>query len=154
MSKKQDLIAALECKKPCGAVPIWELEFHAWEKFASKAVIVGREFESLSSSQQEWALYTNAETMHAVAEKLNFASLTVPNSYWEIALAEPACFWLPENARYRQIEVLHKLIGGCLLLVGICGGVLGMPASAEYVEFAYKLHDRTEDKRRTVMVIK
>ena len=27
MSKRDDMIAALECREPAGAVPIWEIEF-------------------------------------------------------------------------------------------------------------------------------
>lgn len=145
MSKKEDFITALQCEKPSQAIPIWELEFQAWDHFSNKSVVVGKEFKALSSEQQNRAMRDNAEIFLQVSEELHFAGLTVPNSYWEIAPGVPSYFWLPEDARYRQIEILRDLAPDDLLLVGVSGGVIAMPSSEDYVEFAYRLHDQPDE---------
>jgi uroporphyrinogen decarboxylase len=145
LSKKDDFITALQCGKDSQAVPIWELEFQAWDNFSDNAVVVGTEFQALSPERQDKALHDNAEIFLRVSEELHFAGLTVPNSYWEIAPGTPSYFWLPEKARYRQIEILRDLAPDDLLMVGVSGGVMAMPSSDDYVEFAYRLHDQPDE---------
>ena len=53
MNKKENLIAAFEHKQPESAVPIWELEFHPWDAMSGKHVILGKEFEDLSSKKKK-----------------------------------------------------------------------------------------------------
>lgn len=48
-TKKDDMIAALEKRQPAGAVPIWEIEFQAWDSASGKHVVLGREFGQYSS---------------------------------------------------------------------------------------------------------
>ena len=52
MNKRADMRAALERRKPDGAVPIWELEFQAWDAASGQHLILGREFEALSPAEQ------------------------------------------------------------------------------------------------------
>ena len=142
---KEDMKAALECRQPSQAVPIWEIEFHPWDQASSRHVILGEEFAALSPADQHKALYANAEILLSVAESLNFAALSVPTSYWEIAPGAPAYYWLPGEARFRQVEVLQEVGVGDLMLVGGSGGVMAMPGASNYVEFAYKLFDAPEE---------
>ena len=71
------MIAALKSRQPDSVVPIWELHFHLWDQASGKHLVVGREFESLSSLEKEKALQENAEIMVSVAEKLHFAAVTM-----------------------------------------------------------------------------
>lgn len=145
MTPRDDLIAALERRQPAGAVPVWELEFQAWDTASGKHVVLGHEFASLSRGEQERALVDNAEIMLRVSQEMHYAAVTAPNAYWEIAPGVAAYYWLPEEFRFRQMEVLHKLAPADLMLVAGIGGVLAMPAANEYVEFSYKLYDAPEE---------
>ena len=137
--------AALEGRQPPGAVPIWEIEFHAWDGASGRHVILGQEFAALSPAEQEKALYANAEILISVSHDLHYAALTVPGGYWEVSPGTPAYYWLPGEARYRQIEVLYEIGVGDLMLVAGSGGVMAMPGATNYVEFAYKLFDAPQE---------
>ena len=91
------MVAALERRQPItgSAVPIWELEFHIWEKFSGHTLMLGREFEKLTAKEKDIALNKNAEIFVEVSKQLNFAAITVPGGYWEIAPSKPAYFWFP-----------------------------------------------------------
>ena len=145
MTKRDDLFAAMECRTPPSAVPVWELEFHAWDAASGRHVVVGREFESLTAAEGERALHANAEIFLSVCERMHYAALTVPNNYWEIAPGEPAYLWLPPEARRRQVEVLAGEKPADLTLAAVTGGVIGMPGAKNYVEFCYKLFDAPEE---------
>ena len=149
MSAKDDMRAALGRQQPAGAVPIWEIEFHAWEHAWQAApqqhVVFGEEFIGLSALEQERALHTNAEILLAVSEQLSFAALTVPNRYWEIAPGTPAYYWLPPEARMHQIDLLREVSADRVMLVAGSGGVMAMPDADSYVEFCYKLFDAPEE---------
>ena len=145
MTKRDDLFAAMECRTPPSAVPVWELEFHAWDAAFGRHVVVGREFESLTAAEGERALHANAEIFVSVCERMHYAALTVPNNYWEIAPGEPAYLWLPPEARRRQVEVLAGEKPADLTLAAVTGGVIGMPGAKNYVEFCYKLFDAPEE---------
>ena len=144
MSRKEDMQAALEGRQPAGAVPIWELEFHLWDQASSEKFFIGNEFSRLSTSERESALHTNAKIMIATARELGFAALTVPGSYWEVAPSIPAYYWLPEEDCFRQVEALNKVGVEDIMLVANVGGVIHMPSSENYVEFAYQLFDDPE----------
>jgi uroporphyrinogen decarboxylase len=137
--------AALERRQPSGAVPIWELEFHAWDQVTGQHIVLGQEFCALSPKEQVRALQTNANILLSAAQALNHAALTVPGNYWEIAPGEPAYFWLPPEARWRQIEVLVEEKDEDLMLVAGSGGVLSMPGASNYVEFCYQLFDAPQE---------
>jgi hypothetical protein len=143
--RKEDLRAALERRQPSGAVPIWELEFHAWDQVTGQHIVLGSEFCALSPAEQERALEANAEMLLSAAQDLHHAALTVPGNYWEIAPGEPAFYWLPPEARFRQIELLRKVGKGDLMLVAGSGGVMSMPGASSYVEFCYQLFDAPEE---------
>lgn len=136
-----DMRAALECRQPKKIVPVWDIHFHCWDSASGKHIVVGQEFESLSLTKQEQALANNAEIMLSVAEKFHFSAITIPDSYWEIAPGEPTYYWLPKEARLTLMSLLRKIANPDLMLFAAVGGVLGMPGSAEYVDFCYKLFD-------------
>jgi len=145
MSKPDDMIAALEAREPAGAVPIWELEFHLWDSFSGRHVVLGREFEGLSNAEQEKALYTNAEIIISVCRELNFAAVTVPGCYWYEAPGRLAYYCLPDEARIQQTKILRRMATDEFMLVGAISAVLYIPFSEEYEEFCYKLFDAPQE---------
>jgi uroporphyrinogen decarboxylase len=141
MGKRDDLKAALERRTPAGAVPIWEIEFHAWDAASGKHVVLGHEFEALSPGDQEKALAANAEIMLTVAAEMEYAALTVPNAYWNQAPGQLAYYCLPGDTRFRQTAVLRDLAPPDLVLVALTGGIIGSNYSPE---FCYRLVDDPE----------
>jgi hypothetical protein len=143
-SAKHDLIDALNNCTPSVAVPLWEIEFQAWNAVTSRKVIFGSAFAKLTAAEQETALHINAEELIETSCKWGYAALTVPGPYWELSPGEPAFYWLPHESRVKQIQLMKKLAGDRLMLVGATGGVLGMPSSRNYVEYCYTLIDAPE----------
>ena len=138
---KSHIVDAFEKRKSGGAVPVWELEFHAWDAAAGRHVVLGHEFEALTSAEQERALHENAEIMLSVAAEMGWAALTVPGGYWDEAPGKLAYFCLPEAARYRQMEVLKKLAPDDLMLVASATGVL---SANYYEEFCLRMFEEPE----------
>jgi uroporphyrinogen decarboxylase len=126
-------------------VPLWELEFHGWELFAGRPFRVGSDFVRLSPGEQEHALHENAGIIAEVSEILDFAAVTVPGEYWEIAPGHAAYYWLPGEARLEQIRLLQKAMGERVTLVAGCPAVLAMPGADEYMEFATTLMERPRE---------
>ena len=148
MSNKKDLFSRairLEEPAPGSRVPIWELEFHGWNHFSDRPLIVGTAFNALSSQEKKHALHQNAEVIADVSELLNFSAVTVPGGYWEIAPGHPAYYWLPEKERLEQIRLLQKAMGDRIMLVAGNPAVLAMPGADEYMEFAYTLMERPHE---------
>lgn len=145
MTKKDDLIAALTNRQPEGKVPLWELEFHLWDKFSGRRLILGEEYQRLTAREKELALAHNAEIFISVSERLHFSALTMPSMYWEIGQGNPAYYWLPEDGRDRQAETLRRLAPPDLMLVANCSALLGIPMGDDYVPFAYRLFDAPEE---------
>lgn len=145
MTKKEDMIAALSNEQPVGMVPVWELEFHLWDQMSGRHLIIGQEFQYLTSAEKKRTLYKNAEIFLLVSENLHFTALTLPSQFWEIGPGVPAYYWLPDEWRYRQAKVLRQMAPSDLMLVANCSSVLGMPMGDDYVEFAYKLFDAPEE---------
>jgi uroporphyrinogen decarboxylase len=135
----------LDAPVPGEMIPLWELEFHGWEHFSDRPLVVGTEFAGLSRKEQGTALHRNAEVIAGVSEQLGFSAVTVPGGYWEIAPGHPAFYWLPEGAREEQIRLLGDLLGGTVMLAAGCPAVLAMPDAGEYLEFAYTLMERPEE---------
>ena len=143
---KDNMIAALECREPENYVPIWEIEFQAWDNLSGKHLILGREFEKLSQKEKENAIYTNAEIIIETSKQLHFAALTVVGSYWEIAPGEPSYYWLPGDWRKKQNNLLRQYCEkeGIAAVIA-CGGLIGMPGSGDsYLDFCYRLMDEPE----------
>lgn len=141
MGKRADMQAALGRQAPSGAVPLWEIEFQAWDAASGKHVILGHEFEALSPAAQEKAMYANAEILLAVSAELHFAALTGPNAYWNQAPGQLAYYCLPGDTRFRQMQILRELAPKELMLIGTTGGILGADYSPE---FCYRLVDDPE----------
>ena len=139
MEKTSDMRTVLEKSGKPGAVPLWELEFHLWDKFAETPVPFGSEFVQLSASEQKRMVRSNAEAILCVAERLRFSAVTVPGGYWEAAKGRPAYYWLPEPARFSLTEILAREKPDSLLLVANIGGVLAMPDGDRFVGFSLRL---------------
>jgi hypothetical protein len=118
------MIAALECRAP-QTIPIWELSFHAWDAASGRHIILGEEFAALSPLEQDHALHANAEIIAGVCRKFNYAAVTMPGNYWYQAPNDLAYYILPGETRYRQMKVVHDLVGDDIMLIGNSGGVLG-----------------------------
>jgi uroporphyrinogen decarboxylase len=131
MSGKRDMIAALERKQPEG-VPLWELEFQAWDAASGRHVILGHEFEALSPSGQERAMHANAEILLSVSGELGFAALTSPNAYWHQAPGQLAYYCMPGEARFRQLRILRDMRQDDLMLIATTGGIIGADYSMEF----------------------
>jgi uroporphyrinogen decarboxylase len=136
MGKRDDIVAAFERLTPKSAVPIWELEFQAWDAASGKHVILGHEFEALSPANQEKAMYTNAEIMIAVSAEMEYAALTLPNAYWNSAPGQLAYYCLPGDTRFHQSTILRELAPPDLMLVAFAGGIIETDYSSD---FCYRL---------------
>lgn len=145
MTKKEDLVSALTNRKPDSMVPLWELEFHLWDKVSGRHLILGKEYLELSAKEKETALHQNAEIFLQVCELCNFSALTLPSQFWEIGPGIPAYYWMPEDARIDQAKVLRKISSQDLVLVANCSALLGIPMGEDYVKFAYLLYDSPKE---------
>lgn len=141
---KQSFLQALDLKNQNINTPIWELEFHLWDKFGKGKFMIGADFEKLSSAKKVYALNENVETMCKVAELLSFSAITVPGGYWEVSPGIPAYYYLPDKYRFMQIELLKKDLGENVALVANAGGVMAMPEGHGYVDFSIKLMTEPE----------
>jgi uroporphyrinogen decarboxylase len=142
-----DMRAALACKQPPSAVPVWELEFQAWDNVSGRHLVLGREFAALSAAGKEQTMHANAEIIISVCHRLNFAALTMPTGYWETSPGAPAYYWLEDTDREKQTALLKRLCeaDGILTVVN-CPSLVQMPGSADnYEEFCYMLMDRPEE---------
>lgn len=141
MGRKQDMIAALGRRQPAGAVPVWELEFQAWDAASGKHVVFGHEFEALSDAQQERVMYANAEIMLSVSDEMGYAALTSPNAYWEQGPGQLAYYCMPGDTRFRQLEILRELAPADLMLISTAVAII----AADYsMEFCCRLVDDPE----------
>ena len=139
MSKKDDLKAALECRQPAGAVPIWELHFHCWEQASGRHFVGRPEFDTLSAAERKTALASNADIIIEVAENLHYAGVTIPDTPWD------CIYTLPMEARIELAQLLSRTAGDDFMIVASCPGIIGMPGSHEYIDFSYKLFDAPEE---------
>lgn len=139
MMNKSLFLDALDKKNRSGMPPLWELEFHLWGKFGKGRFCVGFDFEKLSHAQKERALQENVETMAAVCDLLSFSAVTAPGGYWEVAPGIPAWYYLPEEYRLRQIDLMKRHLGDDVAIVVNVGGVMAMPEAHEYMDFSIKL---------------
>ncbi len=142
--KSRVLADTFELYKTPDVVPIWELEFHAWDSFSREHIIVGNEFTQLTAKEQEFALHQNADIIAHVAEELSYFGVTVPGGYWEQSPGHPAFWWLPEPARFQQIEYLQHSLDDVMLITG-SAGVMAMPDATEYMDFSVKMFEHPEE---------
>jgi uroporphyrinogen decarboxylase len=132
MTARDDMIAALRHQQPATAVPIWEIEFQAWDAASGGHVVLGKEFEALSTAEKETALYRNAEILLRVSAEMHFAALSTPSGYWNQAPGQLAYYVLPEDWRFEQMRALRKLAGDGIMLTANTGGILGANYSEEW----------------------
>lgn len=153
MAGRDRFLAALAGREP-DHVPLWEIEFHLFDRFAERPLILGPAFAALSPAGQERALRQNAETMVEVATRLGHSALTCPGGYWEVAPGVAAYFWLPGDAPWRQLAHLRSVAGARLALVAYIQGMLMPPTSAgSYQEFCYRLFDAPAEIEREAAAV-
>jgi len=141
VNRKQNMIAALHHRQPPECVPLWELEFQAWDAASGEHVVLGREFEALSAARQERAMHKNAEILLSVSDQMGYAALTSPNAYWEQAPGQLAYYCMPGVTRFRQLEILRELCSDDLMLIACTGGILGADYS---IDFCGRLADDSD----------
>lgn len=136
---KQSFLNALDLKNRDKYPPLWELEFHLWDKFGQGRFSVGSDFEKLSNAQKEHALHENAETIARVSELLSFSAVTIPGDYWEVVPGEPAFYYMPGEYRFLQAKIIKEYTGDKIALVANTGGVMAMPEGHEFVDFSIQM---------------
>lgn len=135
-------------------IPLWELEFHLWNKFEFGKLIIGEEFSKLSTESKSTAIKKNAEIISQVSSKLNFSAVTIPGSFWEVAPGEPAYFWLPEDAALELCELLKNESDNNFEVIVNATGVMAVPSSAEYMEFSCMLFENPDDiSNRAIQIL-
>lgn len=150
MNGRENMLAALSCRQRLDYVPIWEIEFQAWDNLSGKHIVLGQEFCRLSQKEQEYAIHENADIIMETSIDLHFSALTMINSYWEIAPGAPSYVWLPEEMRVKQNALLKQLCEQAgIATVGVAGGMITMPGDVNihgdsYMEFCYRIHDNPE----------
>jgi len=141
MSRRDDMVAALECGQPQGTVPLWELHFHCWEKGSGRHFISGQDFLPLSPQERDRALAEDAEIIVSVAQELGFGGVTIPDPPWDCP------YTLPQEARLKLASLLRRHAPDFLVVAGT-GGVMGMPGAGnygDYEEFCYRIFDAPEE---------
>ena len=138
MGRKLDLIAAFECRQPKGAVPIWELHFHCWQKLSGRRFISGPDFAPLSAQEQDRALRQDAEIIASVAHQLSFAGVTIPDAPWDCP------YTLPQMSRLNLASLLRQYHPD-FMVVAAASGVMAMPDAGNYAEFCYRIFDAPEE---------
>lgn len=135
--RKEDMKAAMTCRQPPGAIPLWELHYHCWGKISQRGYTFYDAFMELPDKQKRAALVRNASIMIDEATQLGFAAVTIPDSPWGCP------YTLPMEHRHELTRLLRS-ISPDFMLVACCGGIIGMPGSADYAEFCYRLVDDPE----------
>ncbi len=152
MNPRNDMKAALERRIPAGAVPIWELEFHAWDAASGRHVVLGEEMERLPPAEQEKAMQTNAEIIVSVCHDLHFAAVTAPGGYWYAGPGELAYYVLPGDMRFRQFELLKALAGNDLMLVGGSEGVIAADYGEAFCEALFFEPEKVDQMAEKALV--
>lgn len=90
MSPRERMIRALSLQEPEDFCPVWEIEFHLFNKVSSRPLVVSEEYTKLTAAEKDWALHANAEITVEVAYELGLSALSNIGPYWEIAPGFPA----------------------------------------------------------------
>lgn len=148
MTPRDRFTAALECKPLTGCVPWWDLEFHLWDAFSDRRLILGEEFAALDSARRNDALKENAAAFEHAIGKVPFSAITIPTHFWHWAPGQLAYFILPDDARFAQMRALKERVGDRVAMVASGGGPV---MSANYdPDFCERLFDDPEAIDREV----
>lgn len=145
MTPKERMVSALSLQQPDDFCPVWEIEFHLFNKVASRPLKVSNEYVKLTPAERERALLENAEIMVEVASELGLSALINIGPYWEVAPGVPAAMWLPPADSKAFLPILRKKAGDELFIIEWCPAMIFIPEAGEYLEFAYKLFDAPEE---------
>ena len=145
MKPRERMIAALSHLEPDDYCPVWEIEFHLFDAISSGKLIVSEEYTKLSPSEQEKALYNNAEVMVNAAKTLGLSALSNLGPYWEIAPGKPAIIWLPKDDSKKFLPILKQTAGDEIFIMEWCPAMIFIPEADNYLEFAYMLFDKPQE---------
>ena len=147
MTPKQRFISAMNFRQPEDYVAFMELEFQLCEDITGTKLIVGHEYEKLTSLEKEQALHKNAEVLVKTAEMCGHDVIRNIGGYWEISPGEPAFIWLPdEESQIEQLNAIKKMAGDRYFILGSAGAAtMGIPDGNHIYEFVVALYDNPED---------
>jgi uroporphyrinogen decarboxylase len=149
MTPKKRFETAMRHEQPDDMVSFMELEFHIYEEFIGKNLVVGYEFQKLPAAEKERALQENAEIMVATAEKAGHDAIRSIAHYWEISPGQPAYLWLPdEQSILDQIKALKKAAGNKYFLIGSVGSNMGIPDGNHMYEYITDLYERPDEIKK------
>ena len=144
MTRRDDILTAWRGGQP-PAVPLWELEFHLFNRYSKTPIVLGHEFAALSEAARESTLLRNADVIVDVANRLGFSAVTSPNMYWEVAPGHGAYYWMPGEYMVRQLAALRKAAGDELAVAAIGGGMIFPPSNDELEAFCVQLFDAPDE---------
>jgi len=140
MTRRDDILKAWRGGQP-PSVPLWELEFHLFNRYSKTPIVVGHEFAALSDAAKVDTLARNADVMVDVADRLGFSAVTSPNHYWEIAPGYGAYYWLPDEWMVRQLAALRKAAGDELAVAAFGFATISPPIGEAFEQFCFQLFD-------------
>ena len=143
-TRRDDILTAWRGGEPA-AVPLWELEFHLYNRYSRTPIVLGHEFAALSDTAKEATLARNAEVIVDVADRLGFSAVTSPNNYWEIAPGHAAYYWVPNEWMIRQLAALRKAAGDELAVAAFGYATISPPCDASIEQYCYRLYDAPEE---------
>ncbi len=151
MSRRDDMVAALERKSVPSMVPIWELEFHAWDSVSGRHLVLGEEMAGLTPGQQEQAMHTNAEIIVSTACDLQYAAVSAPGGYWYVSPGELAYYVLPGDLRFRQVELICRAAGSEIMVLAGSGGVICADYSEAFCERLFFQPEAVEEGAESML---
>lgn len=131
---RREFLDALECRRVTGRIPWWEIEFHQWDAFSSRRLILGEEFAALDTVARGEALRENAESFECALDMLPFSAITVPGGYWDWSPGQLAYYVLPDDLRFSQLGAVKDRLGERVALVAHCGGIMCASYDPDFCE--------------------
>lgn len=146
MTPKERMLTALSLQEPDDFCPVWEIEFHLFNKVSSRQLIVSEEYTQLTAKEKERALHANAEIMVEVAKELGLSALSNIGPYWERAPGVPGVpIWLPPKDSKRFLPILRQAAGDEIFIIEWCSAMTLCQERDDIVEFSYKLFDAPDE---------
>jgi uroporphyrinogen decarboxylase len=146
MKPKERFEIALNGGCPDDKVAFMEIEFHIYEEYVGKKLVVGYDFEALSAKEKEKALYRNAEIMVETAQKAGHDAIRSIFAYWEIGPGVPTVLWYKDQESILgQIRALKKVSGDEYYILGSAAATHGIPSGEHFSEYVTQLFERPDE---------
>lgn len=146
MTPKERMIAAFLFQQQDDQIPSWELEFHLFDEMFGKEPVMGFAFDKLSAAEKEKAICYNAELLLEVAETLHHSAIRCIPGYWEQGPDDPAYLWIrDEEYRLMLVRELQKRGGAQYLIMGDCGGLIGIPDGNHIWDLIDDMYERPDE---------